>query len=50
MTLKNAIIYNVAKDVAPINTLQNKGFGKMIKMFDKQNSINALSTTALPAL
>lgn len=37
--ITNTITYHLAKDLAPINTVQNKGLKKMIKTLDKHFSV-----------
>ncbi|XP_051962423.1 E3 SUMO-protein ligase ZBED1-like [Xyrauchen texanus] len=51
--ITNAITYHLAKDMAPINTVQNEGFKAMIKTLDKRYSLpcrNYFSSVALPGL
>ncbi len=51
--ITNAIAYHLAKDMAPINTVENEGFKAMIKTLDKRYSLpsrNYFSSVALPGL
>ncbi|XP_073708964.1 E3 SUMO-protein ligase ZBED1-like [Garra rufa] len=51
--ITNAIAYHLAKDMAPINTVQNEGFKAMMKTLDKRYCLpsrNYFSSVALPDL
>ncbi|KAI5107252.1 zinc finger BED domain-containing protein 1-like [Silurus meridionalis] len=51
--ITNAIAYHLAKDMAPINTVENEGFKAMIKTLDKRYCLpsrNYFSSVALPGL
>lgn len=51
--ITKAITYYLAKDMAPINTVKNKGFKAMIQTLDKRYSLpsrNYFSSVALPGL
>jgi len=51
--ITDAITYHLAKDMAPINTVQNEGFKKMINTLDKRYSMPSrkyFSNVALSAL
>ena len=51
--ITDAITFYLAKDMCPINTVNNEGFKSMVKTLDKKYVIpsrNYLSKVALPAL